>query len=417
MPAPCCTFSPATGARHRRPNVGQEQSMTRSPRAARWTPSGSFSEGERGIDRVRVFTHPKGGRLYLEWTDRDVTGRGIVRSQSLGRATRAQAEQAAMRKSAELRLELSAQPRGQWTVGTLFDIYETEVTPTKAPMTRQHDRRALRYFREHFGAGRDPMELTVRDWDSYIRARRSGWIRLANGARTRPVRNRAIEQDLRLLRAVLHWAKASRFLPDTPLDGLKPPTEKNPRRPVCTTEQYTALRTAAPAVHELLPLALVLAHETGHRVSAIRQLRWSDIDFDAGVVRWRAEHEKTKRSHETPLSRAALEILARHRAIGDAWLFPSARDDRQPITREVFDGWWDRAEKRAGLAPEPGRAWHSLRRKFGTELMHHPLKVVQELGGWKSSKVLMDCYQQPQMAMQRAALEQRVPLRAHGVGA
>lgn len=392
--------------------------MTRPPRT-RWTSSGSFSEGERGSNRVRVFTHTKSGRLYLEWTDRDDSGRGVVRSQSLGCATRAQAEQAAKIKAAELRLELSAHPRceGRETVGSLFDKYEAEVTPHKAVMSRYHDRRAFRYFREHFGAGTNPMELTVRDWDSYIRARRGGWIKLDDGEHSKPVRNRAIEEDLRLLRAVLHWARASRLIREVPFEGLKVPTEKSPRRPVLTSEQYAAMLAAAPAVHPLLPLAMVLAHETGHRVSAIRQLRWSDIDFDAGVVRWRAEHEKTKRSHETPLSNAALAILARHRGIGDTWLFARKRDDRQPITRRVFDAWWDRAERGAGLAPAAGRAWHSLRRKFATELMHHPLKVLQELGGWRSPQVLVQCYQQPPMSMQRDALEHRVPLRSHVVGA
>ncbi|MXX56645.1 MAG: site-specific integrase [Gemmatimonadetes bacterium] len=56
-------------------------------------------------------------------------------------------------------------------------------------------------------------------------------------------------------------------------------------------------------------LALVLAHETGHRIGAIRQLRWSDIDLDGGVVRWRAEHEKTGYEHCTPVTAEALAAL------------------------------------------------------------------------------------------------------------
>ena len=43
-------------------------------------------------------------------------------------------------------------------------------------------------------------------------------------------------------------------------------------------------------------VALVLAHETGHRIGAIRNLRWADIDFEGREVRWRAEHEKTATS-------------------------------------------------------------------------------------------------------------------------
>ena len=46
-------------------------------------------------------------------------------------------------------------------------------------------------------------------------------------------------------------------------------------------------------------VALIVAHETGHRIGAIRQLQWSDIDFIGGNIRWRAEHEKTGYEHVT----------------------------------------------------------------------------------------------------------------------
>ncbi len=60
-------------------------------------------------------------------------------------------------------------------------------------------------------------------------------------------------------------------------------------------------------------VALVLAHETGHRIGAIRQLRWPDIDMRAGVIRWRAEHEKSGFEHRTPVTAEALGVLRRPR--------------------------------------------------------------------------------------------------------
>jgi integrase len=38
--------------------------------------------------------------------------------------------------------------------------------------------------------------------------------------------------------------------------------------------------------------ALVLAHETGHRIGAIRLLRWSDVDLERATIRWRAENDR-----------------------------------------------------------------------------------------------------------------------------
>ena len=56
-------------------------------------------------------------------------------------------------------------------------------------------------------------------------------------------------------------------------------------------------------------MALVLAHETGHRIGAIRQLRWSDIDVGNQLIRWRAENEKTGYEHRTPVTAEVLAVL------------------------------------------------------------------------------------------------------------
>jgi hypothetical protein len=112
------------------------------------------------------------------------------------------------------------------------------VTPTKGVSARKHDRRALEMMRRYFGAHRPVASLDRRDWDGFIRDRRAGTIRPAGVDRPRPVRSRAIEQDLRLLLAVLNWAGAvrdsdgKRLLPDNPFAGFSVPHEENPRRPL-----------------------------------------------------------------------------------------------------------------------------------------------------------------------------------------
>ena len=42
-----------------------------------------------------------------------------------------------------------------------------------------------------------------------------------------------------------------------------------------------------------------------------------------------------------------------------------------------------------GWNPKRGRGWHSLRRKFASDLMDQPLKVLCELGGWKEAKTVL----------------------------
>mgnify|MGYP001070249014 CR=1 FL=1 len=100
------------------------------------------------------------------------------------------------------------------------------------------------------------------------------------------------------------------------------------------------------------------------------------------------------------------------RAIGDAWLFPSPSDPAQPVSRHLVRDWWERMQKAAKLPVEGRRGWHSLRRKFATELKNSPLRDLQALGGWKDPMTIVKCYPKPDDVTMAEALKNRTPLRA-----
>ena len=89
-----------------------------------------------------------------------------------------------------------------------------------------------------------------------------------------------------------------------------------PKRPALTADLYGILLSVADQVAPGFKLALVLAHETGHRIGAIRQLRWSDIDFERDVIQWRVQHDKIGLEHDTPMSPAARAALGSVRTGG-----------------------------------------------------------------------------------------------------
>lgn len=385
--------------------------MTQTRKGARrW----SYSTGERGVNRVRAFEHAS-GRLYLEFYEPRGDGeRPRPQRVAVGHADHARAKAAAEELATKLRANVARGIVGPVTLATLFDMYLREVTPGKSPQKQQHDRQCARLFLEAFG-DRPALELSRREWDRYVRDRRSGRLRPAGTKRERTVRDRVIAYDLRFLLAVLNWATLSSngrggvLLERNPCKGLRLPCEESPRRPVLSDGEYQRLLTVASRVAEPFRLALILAHETGHRIGAIRKLKWQDVDLVQRAARWRGENDKIAYDHSTPLTAAAVEALEGARrarpAIGDAWIF--ADDAGQLIDRHRFNDWWQRATALAELPAVERRGWHSLRRSFATDLKDTPLRDLCQLGGWKSAATVLTCYQQADEGTMRRALDGR----------
>ena len=206
-----------------------------------------------------------------------------------------------------------------------------------------------------------------------------------------------------------HWRLG--LLARNPVAGLPLPKNESPMRPVLTQEQYQALQEVAQAMDWRFGLALTLAHETGHRIGAVRKLRWSDIDLEEASVRWRGENDKIGFEHVTPLSDIAVDALrAVQRSqgvIGETGVFPSPRNPATPCSRYIMEDWWKKARQRAGFAGIPRLGWHSLRRKFASEMKHMPLRDLCELGGWKNPVTVLKCYQHPDESTMRDALRLR----------
>lgn len=350
--------------------------------ASRW----SWSTGERGVSRVRVFKHPRSGLLYLEWFEQRPGQRPLARTRNLGHADQARAKAEAFDFAAQLlrrdvprKAEPMPEPIGPLTLGELFDNYLKERSPEKA--SDRHDRRAIAMFEKLWGRARIVRSLSERDWNEFIRKRRSGELMPPKKEKRSDVRDRVIEQDLKLLRAMLNWATRLkdpngdfRLVAD-PLRGLPIPREANPVRTVLPDQEYEKLLEVAQRVDARFALALVLCAETSHRIQSVRSLRWSDIDLTTGVVKWPAEFDKIENEHETPLSDAALGALkayrAREKVLGLTWVFPG-RDG--PLQRTAFYRWWRQAYEVAELT-RPRGAFHTLRRKFATDRLSVPLKT------------------------------------------
>jgi len=118
-----------------------------------------------------------------------------------------------------------------------------------------------------------------------------------------------------------------------------------------TAEQTGAESSAVIAVLRLLTL-------TGCRVSEIRTLHWTEVDFERACLRLRDSKTGPK---VVPLNTPALEVLARlAERRRSEWVFP-ARDGKRPIW--ALASAWNRIRRSAGF---PDLRMHDLRHSFAS---------------------------------------------------
>jgi integrase len=380
----------------------------------------SYIAGEKGRNRIRVFD--RRGRLCLEWTES-----GRKRRLILPCNDRELAKKAADKAAAEFAELARLRPTSETlNLASLIDMYLREVTPDKGLQKQHHDRATADMFLRFYGGGRVVRTLALQDWNRFIRERKDGRIAPAlrksrQGIRpqARTVRARTIDCDLEFIMSVFNWAteagdgRGGKLLERNPFKGFKVPVEKSPVREILSSEEYRAMLKASSGLgwrHEVL---LVLAHETGHRIGAIRQLVWEDVDLEAGAIHWPQHTDKIGMEHKNGLSEAAVAALvkARHKAatIGKGYVFPSLRDPGKPVGKECVAKVWGELERAAGVSHRKGLGWHSLRRKFATDWKSLPLRDIMELGGWRSQFTIARCYQAaPSVERQREILRSRV---------
>ena len=313
----------------------------------------SYSTGERGRNRVRAFRHSANGKLYLEFREE-----GKRHSVRLDTSDVEEAKQRADELSVRLgRIADEDALSDQVSVQTLIDRYGREVSPTKGRSKQDHDRRAGRMFCAFFDAqpeptrrsNRDPATLDRLDWDRFIEWRRAGTI----PGLPKPVRSQSVRYDLQYMVAVLNWGVGVGHLASNPWGGERRraerwgamPIEINPLRRAMTDELREMLVANGPENWQFAA-ALRLGRETGRRNSSIRQLRWSDIDQEQWVVRWRASTDKSGREDVVPLTPAAVAVLRElpSRGIGEAPVFPSDADPTVATGRDTFQIWLRRAK-------------------------------------------------------------------------
>lgn len=377
--------------------------MSRSRTRDSWRSVGgkwTRSLGPHGT-RVRLFQKRPGGTFYraiwLPGRGRDVA--------CLHCTDREVAYELAKQLLANLLSGQQEVATGKLRLGQLWQRFRNE-SPTfldNRPSSKRDAEARAATLLAFLGEDTEARSLTAHDQHAFTAQRMAGGIELSGGRVTAPVRARSAESDLVLLHAMLQWATTvrvpggGRLLDHHPLTGVRRIKEPNPKRPVATWERFQKTRSAiqelaASAGAEAegarwvrIEMALVMAEATGRRLGSIRQLRWDDIDFTAGTIRWRAEADKKGREWVVPVPQSFLDEVKRfQRRLGvvGGWLFAAEKNPEVPMDRHLFDKWLTIAERAANLPKLEGGLWHPYRRKWATERKRHSLRDVAAAGGW-----------------------------------
>lgn len=316
----------------------------------------SKSIGERGR-RVRIYEKRPGGPLM-----RSVYVNGKEHRKTLRHRDRELATRQAYEVMHDMVTDEDVES-GVLTLGMLETIYlESPQHLAKKPLTQKSDERSLKRVVAFLGPKRNVLSLSESDVQRFWQARRRGDKSLQRITPDRAVSDGTVLADMVSLLTALNWAlrerksDGRRLLKENPLFGVRLPKEKNPRRPVIHHDVYLKLLEVASQVDPLLELALIVAEGTGRRISAWRNLRWDDVDLQAGTIRWRAQYDKQGYEQVVVMTDAVKDALKdarkRQAAIGNAPVFPAPKNPNKPCDRHLLDNWLRRAFKLAGVTQE-----------------------------------------------------------------
>jgi len=407
----------------------------------------SHSVGVYGC-MVRVYERA-GGLLWLERRQKGER----PRAESLGHRDRAQAKDQAKDAQAEMALGLTTTRKAP-TLGVTLDAFlarqrerlatDDAATGIRSDTFKQEETSAA-FWKAALGADADPTAIAPDDIERVVQRRLSGALdphgKPVPALERRRVRTRTAAADLEFLRAAFRWAvNKKRLFTANVMAGFEIAKEKNPRRPVTTSDRYEATRDKAGAVTmELrgagkrftvpswLPELLDLAQFTGRRIGAICALRYDDLrlaptpDSPHGAIVWPADTDKMAKAWEAPLhpaARSAIDRVLVDREIGlrakwpaSPWCFPSPRNAARSVSKDLASAWLEAAETAAELPKLDGSLWHAFRRGWATSRKAFPLADVARAGGWSDTTTLAKAYTQADAATTRRVVLEPSELR------
>lgn len=163
-------------------------------------------------------------------------------------------------------------------------------------------------------------------------------------AQSRGASNGTVLREIGVLRAALAWARRHRRIADAPAICNPVPTPP-PRQRWLSRDEGRALIAACRAPH--VRLFIVLGLMTLARTGAILDAKWSQIDWDRGIIDYGQGHGNKRRAI-VPLNDDAIGALRAAKTMASSAFIIEYRGMRVRAIKNGFSA----ARRRAGLGPE-----------------------------------------------------------------
>lgn len=188
---------------------------------------------------------------------------------------------------------MQALPPERFSVGDLCDAYLKDREEDPNVQYPKAIKNSLQHIKKHFG-GLPPSMVTRATVRMYISARR------------KEVLDSTIDKELRFLRQALKYGVKEGWITQEP--AVETPGQGAARERFLTRSEFAALYFHSSPLH--LRVFLALAISTAARGKHILALRWENIDFEAGMVRYpKASIRSKKRTAQVPMNAPLRSIL------------------------------------------------------------------------------------------------------------
>ncbi|MBK6911295.1 MAG: site-specific integrase [bacterium] len=259
-----------------------------------------------------------------------------------------------------------------------FQLFQTEVLDKKSPPWRKRQMQHLMHFQTWIEnvAKANFSDLRTAEIDEFMASRRP------------LISDKTWNDELATLKMFYKWAEEREYIRKNAATGVKR-YKVDPKAVRIFTKDEIALITKHATPYQLPFYSLLLT--TGLRDGELRNLEWSEVDFENGLIFVRIKKSwqpKTRRGRAVPMAKEAREILHGLPRRG-SYVFTTANGKAWAPPRQPWCDLLDRIYKKEGIDLRGQVSLHTFRHTFATVCLMSgiDIKVVSEYLGHTSVKM------------------------------